>query len=1041
MRFARGIARYLARRRPLLWAAAVTLTMGASAARAGKPSPPPETLSNLGLAFDATRTLPDSDRVATLQQLDGKVNTLLDGHVEDEQKAAAQFLSGEILFALGRYDEAREAFKSAEKEGDKTSLADDARLAANQALEASGKDEDADKEWVKWLKDNPDSPARADAMICRAWNAIRRDSLSLASDMLNQCTKQYPWTVKDPRADLASSTIAFMQKRYKDVTVQPSGSPLDAACVYLQALTDEATGNPLKAAAKYQEVATRYNDPRLGDVARLAKANVYLKSKAYKSAVEEFASVVDAVHDDGVRAEAKLRWAAATVLAGDMENGTERLRSVASQYDGSDIAARAQMVLGEALFQAGQHEDAIVAFNTVLTKYFQHGFAALAQYRVARCLDALGRSAEATGAYQAVVAGYPTSREAPAAAYMAGAGLLAQNKPKAAAPYFRLVLDRYAPSRGEGTIEFETPQKQELVEADLCLLELSYHRAGDLGLLSGIPHMLLQRMPPSKSPWRAYAMLIDADALAALGRHDEAQAMLTGLIQNFNLAKVAVPAYRLLAWSYSQQGKLDDAMKAEDTMLARYGSSGAAQDLSFAYLNKAHILFNQKSYKEAAKAYESFLTSFPQDKQRGLALYQAGMCYLRIGQDGDAVDRWESAVKVDPKAPIAEKALTRAGDVYFTAAHYEDAKRCYQTLLENFSDSHGAPVASLRIAQCDYNAGRYSEAVESFSKVMESFPNHPVVADARKGIEQSLYQLGQKKGGEDVLAQLIERFPSSSFAADAQFQIALHQYQAKNWDAAAEGFRRVVTQYPSYSSADRANYLMADSYSRAGKADEAEKAYEQFVTFFPNSEFTPTVQLQLGANRFANKDYMRAAVDFTSVLSDSTTPEIQSAARYNLALCQRMLGDAQKAQQMLEDYQKRYPNDERAGDVAYQLGTILQDASDFKGAATQYRHALGGKLTNDVEVEVQYRIGYCREQLGDIKLALADYNLAAHYAKKSNPYRLSALARSAALHEKNNEFGKALAAYRDLIKNATDPELVVAAKERASELEAAGSRR
>ena len=95
---------------------------------------------------------------------------------------------------------------------------------------------------------------------------------------------------------------------------------------------------------------------------------------------------------------------------------------------------------------------------------------------------------------------------------LAGAGLLAQNKPMAAVPYFRLVLDRYAQDKGTGTIEFATPERQELVEASLCLLELSYHRTGNLGQLSGAPHLVLRAMPPSHSLWHAYALLVDADA-------------------------------------------------------------------------------------------------------------------------------------------------------------------------------------------------------------------------------------------------------------------------------------------------------------------------------------------------------------------------------------------------------------------------------------------------------------------------------------------------------------------------------------------------
>ena len=49
---------------------------------------------------------------------------------------------------------------------------------------------------------------------------------------------------------------------------------------------------------------------------------------------------------------------------------------------------------------------------------------------------------------------------------------------------------------------------------------------------------------------------------------------------------------------------------------------------------------------------------------------------------------------------------------------------------------------------------------------------------------------------------------------------------------------------------------------------------------------------------------------------------------------------------------------------------------------------------------------------------------------------LSAVARSAGLYEETEDYPKALAAYRDLMDYAEDPELVAAATGRATELEA-----
>src|SRR5207249_11712748 len=175
---------------------------------------------------------------------------------------------------------------------------------------------------------------------------------------------------------------------------------------------------------------------------------------------------------------------------------------------GTDVAARAQFLIGETLNGKKMYAEAIIELNRVLTTYFQHSVAASAQYRVARCLDALGRRADATGTYQAVVSGYPLEPESPAAAYLAGVGLLSQNRPLAAAPYFQIVLDRYA-SRTDcsSTLTFASPELAGLVDAALCLLEYCYHEAGDIGQLAGAHHVMPQRLPPSRVRCRDSALM------------------------------------------------------------------------------------------------------------------------------------------------------------------------------------------------------------------------------------------------------------------------------------------------------------------------------------------------------------------------------------------------------------------------------------------------------------------------------------------------------------------------------------------------------
>lgn len=1024
-----------ARLAALLLALAASSVAGPARAEAPKP---PAGLRGAALSFETARLLPEATRAAGLDEADRLAVEAAKGARNEDEDVAARYLWAQILLEKGDKARAFEALhQSADRLG-KSPYADDAELQSIQALEAQGKDADAAKAWVEWEKRFPQSPLWGEAKLAQAWNALRRGQNAPADKLLTALLAKQPWYGNDARVQLARATALYQNGKAAEalalVGPKPGGSG-GAAAAYLRALCHRSLGSMLASAAAFQEVAARYPDSPLRDPALLGKADAFLRARDYRSAAEEFARAAKQAKDPNVAAEAEVRAAGAVSLTGAADSALALFHGIVERRPGTDQAARAQFLIGDMLATRGQYAEAIVELNRVLTNYFQHSVAASAQYRVARCLDALGRKADATGSYQAVVSGYPLEPEAPAAAYMAGVGLLAQNRPRAAAPYFQIVLDRYVASAMDSSRSVRpiTPERQELIDAALCLLLYSYRTAGDLGQVAGAPHLLLQKMPPSHNPWRAYALLIDADAMAAQSRHPEAQATLEKLIQEFPDHPVGASAAKLLAWTYAQQGKDSLAVQTEEKLVLRYGATDQVV-VAGALLDIAHDRFNQKRYREAAAGYEDFLKRFPASPKRHLANYQAGLAYVRLNRLGDAVDHWEAIVRDSSKAPIAEKAWARAGDLYFQAQRYNDAKRCYRGLLENFATTDAAALATLRMGQCEYNAGNDAAALESFSQAMARFPDSPYAKEAKRGTELALYRLGQSDKGTAVLAQLVEQYPNSAYAADALFQIAKNDYQAKRYDKASDGFRRVVSQFPGYSAADQAQYLLADALDKAGKPAEARQASEQFLAFFPESDLRPTVQFQVGLQQFQNKEYAPAAVAFTQVLADSAAPDVRAAARYNLALCQRSLGQNDEARATLEAYRNERPADSRAEEVAYQLGDIHDGAGRYAEAQSEFEKALDGKPSAALETELRFRVGRCLEEQQKIDEATRWYIRASQAVDRRNAYRLSAVARLAAIYESKREFGKAMAAYQDIASYSKDRELAQAAAGRATQL-------
>jgi TolA-binding protein len=1005
--------------------------------QASRPAQPPS-LSRIGLDLEAARSAPTDTRQDALQSVAAVMARWMDKEMEREQRTIAHYLFGTIQQEMGQSKPAIETFERAVKYGKDQLLVAHAEFARIQTLEADGRDEEAAAAWREWLERHPKNALMPQAGLRLVWNDLRRGELGDAGRILSELGTDEPWLLDDPWFNLAEATRAFLSDDPDAAIVLLDKPDIGPPGIYLRALCHARKNETLKAAADFQTLAARYPESPLRDQALLAKANTFLASGVHRSAAEEFERVCHGASDKAVRAEAALRHAAAIFLDGDTEQAAGLLQRVVAEHAGTGVAARAQFLLGETMLGQQRYQEAIVEFNRVLTSYFDQAVAASAQYRVGRCLDALDRRDDATSAYQAVVSGYPLEPEAPAAAYLAGVGLIEQGKPMAAAPYFQLVLDRYAANESpDGLVVFAAPEHQELVEASLCLLMLSYHRAGDLGHLTGAPHLLLQKTPPSRSPWRAYALLIDADALAAQGLFAQSQTELEKLIAEFPDHPAAPAANQLLAWNYAQQGQEELAIRTEQRMLERYAAGDNQQLLSLAYLNTAHARFNQQRYEEAAGAYEDFLRRFADHPQRPLALYQAGLCYLRLDRAGDAVDKWETIVRADPTAEIAERAFARAGDLYFQAEHYEEAMRCYAGLLENFARSPAAASAMLRIAQCHFNSGDDMKAFERFSAVTEHFPGTAVAREAEQGIEMALYRLGQTASGVDELRELVQLYPNSTFAADAQYQIATKLYEKSQFLEAAEEFRRVVSQFPAFASADNAQFLMGDAYAQAGADDQARQSYEHFVHFFPESELATTVQFRLGMMYFESGQYMRAAINFTGIQQQEAPAELAAASLYNLALCKRLLGQVEEARSDLESYRQTYGSDERAAQIATQLADIHAQTGKDTEAIAEYQRALAADPPRELLAELHYRLGECRERAGDPDKALQAYLKAGESAVRTDPFRLSAVARCAALYEEKEDYPRALAAYRDLIRNASDSELVAAATARATELEAA----
>jgi tetratricopeptide (TPR) repeat protein len=182
-------------------------------------------------------------------------------------------------------------------------------------------------------------------------------------------------------------------------------------------------------------------------------------------------------------------------------------------------------------------------------------------------------------------------------------------------------------------------------------------------------------------------------------------------------------------------------------------------------------------------------------------------------------------------------------------------------------------------------------------------------------------------------------------------------------------------------------------------------------------------------------------VAFTQALDESSSVEVRSAARFNLALCQRQLGQSEEAYASLQRHREEFPNDKRAAEVAYQLADLEEAKGNPSQAEKELTAALDAGPNGPLSIELLFRLGRVLEAQDRPKEAIRAYERAAAAPDKKNAFRLSALARCAAYYEETKQAVRAMDAYRDIAAHSKDRELAEAAQSRASQIEASRKRR
>jgi len=185
----------------------------------------------------------------------------------------------------------------------------------------------------------------------------------------------------------------------------------------------------------------------------------------------------------------------------------------------------------------------------------------------------------------------------------------------------------------------------------------------------------------------------------------------------------------------------------------------------------SHYGLDQSDLDQAIRQFEDFLIDFPESE-----VVPDAQKYLLIA-----------------RTRLAKK-YYHSGVVYTRMGATEAARKYYQKVIDDFTDTEFAPLAAFSCAEMDMKKHKFEEAWERFSSFGTAFPNHDKAQDA----------------GE--------------LAVKSAFESAIKAFVENDMSVARERFQRFVNLYPDSRDVNKARAFLAQIEATEPGRSQADNA-------------------------------------------------------------------------------------------------------------------------------------------------------------------------------------------------------------------------
>ena len=536
-----------------------------------------------------------------------------------------------------------------------------------------------------------------------------------------------------------------------------------------------------------------------------------------KEAAAGFSKFIAAYPDHPKSVEASYWLAESEYQAGDFRNALKQYQSIVSPAN-HPRREEGMYGIGWTYYKQGDFPKAIGAFEQLIVAYPSGKFSFDGRLRLGDCYFQQKDYKKAAGAYRTVIRLFPKNEGADYAMYQLGQTYYRSGDHEQASDQFNAVIRTY-------------PSSSLADDAQYALGWIKFQRKEFLGAIKDF-QLTIANYPASELVPRAYYSI--GDAYYNLHQYPAAEKSYRQVMQRFPKSPLAADALKGIQYCLVAQGKSSEAVGVIETYVQENPSSPNKEQLE---ITKAELLFSQKQFPEAAQAYSSFATKYPQSNLKAQALYWQGRSLQEVGNAADAARVFSDAADV-PNAPVNIKgnALLESARIYLKLKDYEQSFRVLDRAETNLAGSEFSSVVAYEKGLVFYENGATDDAKTKFEFVISRFGSTVEADKSRIGLVRIALK-GKDVASAQTLSQQVATSRTDAVGAEAQYLSGATYGESGDWQNAITAFLRVRYVFPSHERwLAKANVGLGKAYEQMKDIPKAREAYQQVLKVYNSGE-------------------------------------------------------------------------------------------------------------------------------------------------------------------------------------------------------------